>query len=204
MLFVTQVFYLLFISETDTVNIDEQLVVVFLVAICFFLKTIIQRICSNMCTGTMIVLQKVITMCLLCPTSPCLHQVQPASMKPEKVHFYALAFHKPTFTLTLCSPFSKRDNISDSLLSECTLYTVQQRCCSSPMMYSFSICSCILNSLKVAHSDWRKERKSLLLEKLVFDSCTGETMGTDGYDVTRIHDGVVAKTKTKTKATAIL
>lgn len=29
-------------------------------------------------------------------------------------------------TLILWSPFSKRDNISESLLSECTLYTVQQ------------------------------------------------------------------------------
>lgn len=79
--------------------------------------------------------------------------------------------HLCLFTLTLCSPFSKRDSISESLLSVCTLYTVQQRCCNKPIMYSFSICSCILNSLKVAHSDWRNERKSLLLEKLVFDSC---------------------------------
>lgn len=79
--------------------------------------------------------------------------------------------HQCMLTLTLCSPFSKRDNISESLLSECTLYTVQQRCCSRPIMYSFSICSCILNSLKVAQSDWRNERKSLLLEKLVFDNC---------------------------------
>lgn len=61
--------------------------------------------------------------------------------------------HQCISTLTLCNPLSKRDNISESLLSECTLYTVQQRCCNRPMMYSFSICSCILNSLNVAHSD---------------------------------------------------
>ncbi len=79
--------------------------------------------------------------------------------------------HSHTHTLTLRSPFSKSDSISESLLSACTWYSVWLRSCSSSMMHSFSICSCILNSLNVARSDCRNERKSLLLEKLVLDSC---------------------------------
>lgn len=97
--------------------------------------------------------------------------------------------HACRFTLTFCSPFSKRDNISESLLSECTLLTVQQRCCNRPIMYSFSICSCILNSLKVAHSDWRNDRKSLLFEKLVFDSWKKEwkCLGRCFFQISNIH-----------------
>lgn len=200
-LYVYQVFYLLFTRETENVSKDEMFEVFFclfslvffgVVPSVFFLKQFLQN-SSNIHTGTRRV-HGVIT-----------NQNQPTSTSSPTCKyetrinhiFHALAFHKPTFTFTLCSPFSKRDNISESLLSECTSYTVQQRCCSSPMIYSFSICSCILNSLKVAHSDWRKERKSLLLEKLVFDSCTGETTGAFDYDVTCIHGGVVAKKQNK-------